>query len=50
VDGYILTLALVALAGLGIVAGLRVLQGAWRVVLIIAVIIIAVVVLIVLAC
>jgi len=44
-DGYIITLALVALACLGFVAVLRVLQGAWRVLLIVAVIIIALVVL-----
>jgi len=41
-DGSIILLALTALVGLGIVAALRVLQGAWRVGLIVAVIILSI--------
>ncbi len=37
-DGAILLLAIVALVGLGLIAALRVLQGAWRVVLLLLVI------------
>lgn len=41
-DGSIILLALVALVGLGIAVTLRVLQGAWRVLLLVIVIVLAI--------
>lgn len=37
-DGIIIIFAIVALVGLGLIAALRVIQGAWRVVLLLIVI------------